>query len=422
MQKSISLGTRWNPQVVAQPAIVALVVVGAAGAYALQYEPGKSGPLPEAATPQVAMAVSFAPEARVEAQLASISPARAQQALDQVAALQSASEPFERSFAGAFAPLTEGKAARRSILALARSEPVPEQVAEAAAPIAAPEPVPAAQTPSPATVSADPAAAAAPLPEVAPAPVAMAAPPPAPVAEPAAASVEAVPTVAAAHPAAPMPLPEQASETPAAPPALAFAMVEAIPARVQPAVAAALPPEPEPAAALATPLPVAAPAAVLSAAAPAAVQQDLASPAAPAVVRQSAPTSAPRAAPITAKPKPSAALAKSVPSRSPALRLAGPQIPSRYRLVEGGVETRIGVQMYGERLGAVPLRVLGSGLPTLRLGDLLGLVQSRLTPGQYERLATSAAAEEFVSLDTLRKAGIPVRYDAARDELKLGED
>jgi hypothetical protein len=86
------------------------------------------------------------------------------------------------------------------------------------------------------------------------------------------------------------------------------------------------------------------------------------------------------------------------------------------------VETRIGVQMYGERLGAVPLRVLGSGVPTLRLGDLLGLVQTRLAPGQYERLAASAAAGEFVSLDTLRKAGIPVRYDAARDELKLGED
>jgi hypothetical protein len=102
--------------------------------------------------------------------------------------------------------------------------------------------------------------------------------------------------------------------------------------------------------------------------------------------------------------------------------LAGPQIPSRYRLVEGGVETSIGVQMYGERLGAVPLRVLGNGVPSLQLGDLLGLIRTRLAPGQYERLSASAAAEEYVSLEVLRKAGIPVRYDAARDELKLGEE
>jgi hypothetical protein len=147
----------------------------------------------------------------------------------------------------------------------------------------------------------------------------------------------------------------------------------------------------------------------------------------PAAVAAPARIPAPVAAPIV-KPRPAPALiAPTAKVRPGAVRkqpsiIAGPQIPSRYKVVEGGVETQIGVQLYGTRLGAVPLRVLGSGVPSVRLGDLLGLLRNRLDTTRYDRLATSAAADSYVSLGDLRAAGIPVRYDAARDELNLGDE
>lgn len=428
MQKSISLGSGFNPRRALVPAALSLAVAGAAGAYALRNEPGDAMPPRPMALQPASLAIGYQPEAPLVASFAEITPPQAARALQQVAQVRNDPEPFARSFAGAFKPMTEPQTQRQSVVALAREE-APE-------PHPGPAPVPEAVTvveplAAPASVAADPAPV-----NLAPAPVPPGLTEPAPVsrtepqiqAQPAAEAAVAVvpepPPAPVAPPAEPsgMAMPGHALDSAPAKQGLELAMVTppVVPGPAPVSAVVAAPAEPAPAqlvAVAATPMAVP----VADSAAKQASVQMLT----PAVALKAAPSPAPepaaKALASVARPKTAATLAKPAPLGK-AKALAGPQIPSRYRLVEGGVETSIGVQMYGERLGAVPLRVLGNGVPSLQLSDLLGLIRSRLAPGQYERLAASAAAEEYVSLEKLRQAGIPVRYDAARDELKLGEE
>lgn len=426
MQKSISLGSGFDPRRALVPAALSLVVAGAAGAYAFGNDPGDAMPPRQLALQPASVAVSYAPDPSLNNGFAAISPPQAAQALQQVAALTVDPAPASQSFASAFAPMTVARVKRQPVVALHRDEappPVAEPAPKAepnppAKPQAAPPPVAAEPAQAEAVVvpaaapvadpvplaqaEAPPLAQAEPVPQAEPQPVAAVAPVPEPTAAPR-------PEPASLAASEPEPEPE-----PAPPPVkqeteLAVAAVPAVPG------AAAAPVDPTPAKLVTEP----ASQAPVPLSATASASTRLVTPAAtPALT---APAAAPKALAPTASPKPVASLAKAT-ARGKVKPLAGPQIPSRYKLVEGGVETRIGVQMYGERLGAVPLRVLGNGVPSLQLGDLLALVRSRLAPEQFERLSGSAAADEYVSLETLRKAGIPVRYDAARDELKLGEE
>ena len=91
----------------------------------------------------------------------------------------------------------------------------------------------------------------------------------------------------------------------------------------------------------------------------------------------------------------------------------------RYRQTGNGIEFDIGAVLHGEVLGSVPVRVGQTDLVSVRLGDLLALVQDHLATEAYARLSTARVVNDYVSFSTLRDAGIEVRYDAANDRLIL---
>lgn len=73
----------------------------------------------------------------------------------------------------------------------------------------------------------------------------------------------------------------------------------------------------------------------------------------------------------------------------------------------------------GEALGAVTLRDAAAGEPSVHLGALVGLLRLRMPEALFARLSGSSAANRFVSLDTLRAAGITVQFDARANRLVI---
>lgn len=166
--------------------------------------------------------------------------------------------------------------------------------------------------------------------------------------------------------------------------------------------------------------------------------------AAPATVPQPQPAAAPTARQVEAAPvqqvKPRLAVAPATPNQSvtrpaitpakaapravPAPRqeraAAGQVAPGRYRLIENGVEFKIAANIRGIEAGKVSLRVANDGPISVRLGDLLSLVEADIEWSDFERLSSSKSADEYLTFQALRHAGIDVRYDAGGDRLVLG--
>ena len=63
-----------------------------------------------------------------------------------------------------------------------------------------------------------------------------------------------------------------------------------------------------------------------------------------------------------------------------------------------------------------------SGRPRFNIGQVLDLFAPQIEPALFAQLRQSGAADEFVTLDRIRSAGIPLDYNAAYDELVLGPD
>lgn len=72
------------------------------------------------------------------------------------------------------------------------------------------------------------------------------------------------------------------------------------------------------------------------------------------------------------------------------------------------------VTVHGATLGAVTMRG-----ETVHLGGLLGLLQLKMPAEEFARLAAAPAADSFVSLATLRAAGLAVSVDAKGEQLTL---
>lgn len=394
MSKAVSLGALRRHRIAVEPMLLALVVAGGFGAYSFRNAINVPPARPVAAkVPHYAMAVSIRDEGR---RPATLQPARAAAAVSEVAALTPPRTGESASFTSAFRPLTHTTAVRRNLLHLAAPAAQADNGASAAveepASVAAPAPAPAIEVapavPVIAPVPVIPAAVPVPAaPVVEPAPIAAVAP----VMVQAAAVVQEAPALAIEPVLTPEPVPAQTTSLAVAAPTVPAALAKGPTTDAGP-VARSL------------------------------VAPVLIAPAAPrpkslAAARPAAPKAA-FVAPATQRP-----LTKVAPSRTKrAAVIAGPQIPSRYKLIDGGLETTIGAQLYGQPLGTIPLRITGSGQPALRLADLLALLKDRMDTARYERLAASSAAGEFVGFDTLRGAGIPVRYDATNDRLVLGEE
>ena len=69
-------------------------------------------------------------------------------------------------------------------------------------------------------------------------------------------------------------------------------------------------------------------------------------------------------------------------------------------------------------LGQVEFQV-ADGQVSVRIGQVLDLFEGRMEGAEFASLRASSAAREFVSLDRLQAAGIPLDYNAAYDELTL---
>jgi hypothetical protein len=72
----------------------------------------------------------------------------------------------------------------------------------------------------------------------------------------------------------------------------------------------------------------------------------------------------------------------------------------------------------GDTAGRLPLLITGDTI-SVRLGDVLALLEPMMEPAQFAALSTSNSAGEYVPLNQLRASGIAVRFDA-RDQLILG--
>lgn len=73
----------------------------------------------------------------------------------------------------------------------------------------------------------------------------------------------------------------------------------------------------------------------------------------------------------------------------------------------------------GQALGAVTMRDLGAQGMAVHLGALVGLLKLRMPQAEFDRLSTAAAADQFVTLDQLRAAGISAQYDARAGRLLI---
>lgn len=79
----------------------------------------------------------------------------------------------------------------------------------------------------------------------------------------------------------------------------------------------------------------------------------------------------------------------------------------------------VAAKVNGTAAGRVSLLIKDGENISVRLADLLGILQPRIEPELYDRLAGAQAAQSYVTFNDLRAAGIAVRFDD-RDRLLIG--
>lgn len=79
---------------------------------------------------------------------------------------------------------------------------------------------------------------------------------------------------------------------------------------------------------------------------------------------------------------------------------------------------RMALRVDGEVLGKVDFQV-ADGRVSVRIGQVLDLFRRRFDQTEFARLRASQAADQFVSLERVRAAGVPLAYDAVYDELVI---
>ncbi len=103
---------------------------------------------------------------------------------------------------------------------------------------------------------------------------------------------------------------------------------------------------------------------------------------------------------------------------SAATKLAGGAI-RQYQRTPRGLTFAVTARLNGADVGAVSLLIRDGANISVRLADLLGALRPAIEPALYERLSTSQAADDYMTFNELRAAGISVRFDDG-DELLLG--
>ena len=113
----------------------------------------------------------------------------------------------------------------------------------------------------------------------------------------------------------------------------------------------------------------------------------------------------------------SAALARPVakPVQAGKIRATG----AKDKLVGDVVFHRVTVTVAGSTAKPLDVRIGADMKPSIRVGDLLGLVADRMDPASANRFATAASADEYVSLAALRASGFNVSYNAGTDSISI---
>ena len=112
-----------------------------------------------------------------------------------------------------------------------------------------------------------------------------------------------------------------------------------------------------------------------------------------------------------------AALARPVakPVQAGKIRTTG----AKDKLVGDVVFHRVTVTVAGSTAKPLDVRIGADMKPSIRVGDLLGLVSDRMDPVSANRFATAASADEYVSLAALRASGFNVSYNAGTDSISI---
>ena len=100
--------------------------------------------------------------------------------------------------------------------------------------------------------------------------------------------------------------------------------------------------------------------------------------------------------------------------------IAAPAQPhGKYRMAGNAIEFELPVEVNGEQLGNVTLHIQPDQQIALQLSELVALFAPHLDPQLLRALSGTQTAEEYVPFGKLRAAGIDIRYDGARDQIRL---
>lgn len=115
------------------------------------------------------------------------------------------------------------------------------------------------------------------------------------------------------------------------------------------------------------------------------------------------------------------------PVRAPAARAIAPRGPnpavgaSAAAQTELVVKSRLDARINGVLAGSVEFRQL-DGTIAISLRSVVDMMHERFSASEIERLRTGQAINSFITLSELQAAGIPIRYNAAYDEVEFGID
>ena len=96
-----------------------------------------------------------------------------------------------------------------------------------------------------------------------------------------------------------------------------------------------------------------------------------------------------------------------------------PSTPDQISAAGSGTELRIPARVNDSMAGNLPLRIASDSTISVKLRDLLSLVDGRMERNKFKNLRDSSVANSFVSFGALRSAGIQLRYEPANNEVLL---
>lgn len=105
------------------------------------------------------------------------------------------------------------------------------------------------------------------------------------------------------------------------------------------------------------------------------------------------------------------------PPLSGAVARKSTRVPDR--LVGEYIFHQVSVQLNDHSVGAIDVRIGGDASLSIRVGSLLSIVQGELDPSLFAAMNGSAGADQYVSFNQLRAAGIDVRYEPAGNTIVL---